>query len=228
MRLKELLLTQPNGIKVVTIGDKNYHIQLECRKNIINLYILNSVISIKDNSFTDVYYNNSIEELEDFIKIVEKINNFYQVKFSVFHDNLEVDDYKLSTLKLISDFKHPIEEYGFKANQPNFPFTTNLELMDSNIYYFDKFIIRFRNILRKMTIKEFIKLVEVKDKSNYDFIKLLLNNLGHLDSKIGALYDKLCVKGENYQDGFCLFFLPKLQKGLEILNFLPDIYIKII
>ena len=59
MRLKELLLTQPNGIKVVTIGDKNYHIQIECRKNIINLYILNSLISIKDNSFTDIYYNNS-------------------------------------------------------------------------------------------------------------------------------------------------------------------------
>ena len=158
MRLKELLLTQPNGIKVVTIGDKNYHIQIESRKNIINLYILNSLISIKDNSFTDIYYNNVVEKLEDFMKIVEKINIFYQVKFSVFHDNL----------KLISDYKHPIEEYGFKANQPNFPFTTNLELMDSNIYYFDKFIIRFRNILRKMTIKEFIKLVEVKDKNNYN------------------------------------------------------------
>lgn len=161
-----------------------------------------------------------------FMQIVDQINKYLNVNFSIFPDNLKIEDFKLSSLTLFTDYKHPVEAFGFKANQPHFPFTSNVELLDSNIYFFDEFITRIRLIFSFMTVKDFLDLVKIRSNRPCDFIRILENDYSHLESKLGDLVN-LCLPIKSYTTPFCRHFMPLLQQCLELIKFLPLEYIKI-
>ena len=63
---------------------------------------------------------------------------------------------------------------------------------------------------------------------NNDFIGLLNNDFGHIESNLGEICDSLLdFRSENYSRNFSNQFLPLIEECYKKLKFLPDIYIKV-
>lgn len=156
------------------------------------------------------------------IKLCDRINQFENVLYSVFEDNIKKDDVLLSTIDYLTNHSHPIRELGYRPHEPDFPFTMNIELLESIIHYYQEFNNKMKKLFRYQKVNEFVKYVEIKNKRKQDYLEILKKEYGHLDSYLGKLID-----GCDYNYLFYIKFMPLIEKCLKELNYLPNEYIKI-
>jgi hypothetical protein len=230
MKILNFLNKQPTTCELVTFESNNYN--MEYRKIFDGFSIIidfNNSIIISNDKWSKINFKQHYEEkkFNNFMLLCEKINKYYNVIFSIFPDTLKKDDYYLSTLTMFTDRKHPIDFFHFKANQPKFPFTTNLDMLDSNLYHFEQFKLRLKYILRYMDIKNFINLVKLRATRNYDFLIILESTYSNLGGNIGQIIDLFCTEGPDYREQICRHLIPLLEQGLDKIDFLPKEYIKI-
>jgi len=229
MRLKKFLLEASDKEELVSF--EKHSINMQYRETFEGFKIITNNTNeyfYDKRGWSKIKFKENYEptNFQIFIKLTEQIDKYMKVNFSIFEDNLRIEDFKLSSLTLFSDYKHPVEVFDFKANQPHFPFTSNLSILESNIYFFTEFTVRIRTMLFYMKVKDFLSFVKIKCNRKYDFICILEQEYSHLESNMGDLV-KLCTPDQNYVSNFGRHFMPLIEKCLELIKFLPLEYIKI-
>lgn len=199
------------------------------KSNNIEIHIEKDILIIYDRQWSKIILKNNYEKkkFDNLIKICDIINCHKKIKFCVFEDNVIFNDSSISTLAFFTDIKHPIEKWNFNANQPDFPFTINTDLIASNIFYFKEFSEKMKKLLRYQNVKDLIDFVSIREKRKCDFLEILRTEFGHIESDLGSLIDKFCLEGSDYNYYFYLKFLPLIEKCLKKVKFLPSQYVKV-
>jgi len=207
----------------------NMHYQHNLNNFIIIINYVND-ISIDERNWSKINFREHYEEDKfiSFISLCEEINKNYNVLFSVFPDTLKKEDFSLSTVTMVTGTKHPIDKFDFKSNQPGFPFTIDLDIIASNLYYFEKFQNEFIKGLRYMSVKDFIDLVKCRVKRECDFLNILMNNYQDIGGNVGQIVDLFCLpSSKDYNVLITRHFLPLIEKGLDQIDYLHIEYIKL-
>jgi hypothetical protein len=221
MDLKLYLFKLPRQKTLVSFQNREVEIERENLEKGYNFIINNdilyidkkrwSLINMKENDFSERYFY-------FFINLCDEINNFFYIKFCIFSDNLLYFNYHLSIVSILKNKPHPIEEFGFKADEPNFPFTENTDLMKSNIYYHKEFMDKIMGIIRKQTIPDFVEMCEKSLERKHDSLSKLTVQYKNINVTIGEFVDNI-----NDIDNFYL----AMEECFKLLDFLPQQYIKI-
>ena len=229
MLLREYLRNITSETSLVYFDNHFYRINSITKLRNIEFCIDDDLFIIYDRNWSKIILNNNYEKkkFNNLIKICDAINQHKKISFCVFEDSVKVNDALVSTLDFFTNFEHPIKKWKFHPNQPNFPFTTDRELMASNIYYFYKFCDRMKYLLRYQTVTDLVEFVNIRVKRKCDFIEILKKDFSYIESDLGILIDKFCLEGPDYNYSFCLKFLPLIEKCLKKIDFLPSQYIKI-
>lgn len=229
MILRDFLANENINTGLVYFDKYFYHIDRYQRSNNIEYHIERDILVIYDRKWSKIILRNNYEEkkFDKLIKICDIINYHKKINFCVFEDNVMINDALVSTLDFFTDFDHPVKKWNFYANQPDFPFTTDTELIASNIYYFKEFCDKMKYLLRYQNVKDLSEFIGIREKRKCDFLQILQIEYGHIESDLGSLIDKFCLPGPEYNYHFCLKFLPLIERCLNKVKFLPSQYIKI-
>ena len=164
------------------------------------------------------------EEFKKILKLVDIINRYNYINFSILEDNLVSFDIDYITVNTLSGFENPYLKFNYKVLQKNFPESNTIDILKSNSYYYDKFFKENIEIIINLKLKKFISfLKKIYGKSFTE--KEYLKDIVELEKFDYILKDFILEKANLNQKKCFNFFYYIMGRVLNDLHLLPKKYI---
>lgn len=177
-------------------------------------------LRISDENFSKIEINEkeyNSENLKNLISVTDAINRFYGVTFTYFNNKLLIEETDLNTECFLQQLKFPLQLYGFRVQDPNFPFCKDIDLVRSKLDDWQKEYSVWCKILLYQKVNRFL---EITKQNGFDSLQGLDQTLKDIDLTV---IDFVYTLEKDDQ----INFINILSTILYHYKYLPNTFIKI-
>lgn len=187
-------------------------------------------IHLEDNyySYTTIYSNKDLEKILDLIDVINKFNH---VNYSIIESKIEFHEVDLATVYILNKLTIPFLNYGYEFLQSNIPYN-DIELLKSNSYYYAQYVNQTKNKIVNMSMSNFIKFLKKAygDKFNDKEYLKEIEGLEKFKMKLPRfMKEKARLPGFDEPEdakGCFDFFYQRMKFILDDLNIRPSHFVK--
>lgn len=179
-------------------------------------------------SYITIYSDKQLTKILDLIDVINKFNH---VNYSIIESKIKFHDVDLSTVYILNNLTIPYLNYGYNFLQSNIPYN-DMELLESNSYYYAQYVNQIKNEIVNMSMNNFIKFLKRAYGDNFDDKEYLkeIEGLEKFKMKLPRfMKEKARLPGFDEPEdakGCFDFFYQRMKFILDDLNIRPSHFVK--